>query len=114
MFVQLVAAMHSREDVAVACLRCHSNDSCRALVIDFCIGKTNQPSFEDYLSAVDGSTTRRTNSTDSAGYDCEEAKASLSRSESRFIARVFAANVRPIVDIAVDIFNFFFVSQISH
>lgn len=104
--------MHSREDVAVACLQCFSDESCRALVTDFCIGRANKLSFEDYSSVLDGSR-RMFSDGDIRAYDHEEMKARLTRSEHLFIARVFSTNVRSIVDIALDIFNFFFVSKIE-
>merc|ERR1712137_1070767 len=52
--IVLVAAMHSREDVAIACLLCVAEEQHRATVIDFCLGNTNEPSLEEYMLSVGG------------------------------------------------------------
>ena len=119
--------MHSREDVAIACLLCVAEEQHRATVIDFCLGKTNEPSLEEYMLSVGGQglqggggavhrdmgasgSSRRAYSM-STTESFEESKARLNRSETQFLARVFSAKPRLLVDIAKDVFNFFFVSQ---
>ena len=99
--------MHCREDVAIACFSCQRNPSCRAIVIDFCIGKASTHTSESPSCNEHAPDTLP----DRNVFTLDDARSSLSTAESRFLSRIFSANMRPLIDIAKDIFSFFFISR---